>query len=256
MVQLASFGHQGANQAERLVRSGNGFEHISLIGFGHVTLSILDSHSLRVAEARLPLSACVGLTNRPTGTGVGSFFWDSPWQPGPEAVDAIIQGCALQHVASLKIAREACDQPRSSSYDETSEDRPRVGRLRCPSVTAGSLPAPMVEEKLRQLHCRAELAGYTKNTSLPWGGGQLPMPAVRFPVVPVALARRAPFGPGQNPSQSAQFRPAPNSPYCAPTILLPHQPPKKSTSPPLRRTPTSLPTLLCPSPAAGRHALR
>ena len=83
------------------------------------------------------------MPNRLTEKASKELLQDSPWQPGGEAHDANIFGCALQYVSSLERTREVCDELYSSGTDEDkrnddawlfahADDLPNSDALRCP----------------------------------------------------------------------------------------------------------------------------
>ena len=124
-----------------------------------------------------PLSACVNLPNRLTEKASKELLQDSPWQPGGEAHDANIFGCALQYVSSLERTREVCDELYSSGTDEDkrnddawlfahADDLPNSDALRCPFLQHDFMHEPpqgAISKSLTNLHCVATVAGYTTN---------------------------------------------------------------------------------------------
>ena len=123
------------------------------------------------------LRACAGLFVQP-GSGLSRrLLVDSAWMPGPEALDASMQGCALQYVSTLDDAREIClyDESIRTELAETANvspealnfllnaERPGAAApsLRCPVRTASAPPAKQIGRDLARLQCVATVSGYT-----------------------------------------------------------------------------------------------
>lgn len=96
------------------------------------------------------LSACEDLPRKLTQSGAAELLKDSEWQPGPEAIDAGVYGCALQLIGSSRAMQKACAaSPVRTEY-------------RCPLV--GELDATGASEKLTRVGCIASRAfGYNPN---------------------------------------------------------------------------------------------
>ena len=107
-------------------------------------------------STRETLSACNGIEERLTHGGSLNFFVDSTWQPGPEAFDASLQGCALQYVASGLTGQRA-----ANGVDCAGDDVRIDTSLRCPFATG--VPDHVVSGRLSRLHCLSEVAGFVRN---------------------------------------------------------------------------------------------
>ena len=110
------------------------------------------------------LSACAGLRARLTVGASRSFLVDGAWMPGPEAVDASLQGCALQYTASGADAQ--CDHA------------PLDMALRCPFATGAA--DRTAAARISKLHCLADRAGFVSNDSsytVAFDGGWHALPA-------------------------------------------------------------------------------
>ena len=165
-------------------------------------MSSNDASTIIMADAS-NLSACIGLAERLSVGGARELFVDSAWQPGPEAVDAHVIGCALQFVATRAQTQAACDGERWRglvSEAKSRRNRSDVSRsssspgynLRCPFVIPAAQTAPRaIATKLSKVHCIASYAGFLDNESTSGGGDKPPRMGVETKRAMTAAAPRS-----------------------------------------------------------------
>ena len=76
-------------------------------------------------DATGALSACIGLHEKLTHGAARALVVDGSWQPGPEAVDAMLGGCALQYAASPGYVS---DNERVNATNVCAEERVDLSR--------------------------------------------------------------------------------------------------------------------------------